>query len=106
MIADLRSWHEYTGKPVILADTGNWTATELNPRRRRSLTSQAERGENYAAMLQPLRGEPWFLGWHWCGYVENTARGWGLKDPWDEPYSDLISTVAAFNRQAVVPRPR
>lgn len=106
MIADLRSWHEYTGKPVILADTGNWTATELNPRRRSSLASQAERGEDYAAMLQPLLDEPWFLGWHWCGYVENTARGWGLKDPWDEPYSDLISTVAEFNRQAVVRRPR
>ena len=37
--------------------------------------------------LQILLDEPWFAGWHWCGYVENTGgRGWGLKDPWDEPY--------------------
>ena len=34
----------------------------------------------------------------WCAYVENTARGWGIKDPWDEPYSEFIDPVGEFNR--------
>ena len=95
--------HDQTGQTRQHWELGG---LKTKPHRHSSLTSQAERGEDYAAMLQPLLDEPWILGWHWCGYVENTARGWELKDPWDEPYSDLISTVAAFNHQAVVPRPR
>ena len=42
--------------------------------------------------------EDWFIGWHWCAYVENTARGWGIKDPWDEPYQDFVEPVTAFNK--------
>jgi hypothetical protein len=37
-------------------------------------------------------------GWHWCGYIENLNRGWGMKDPWDEPYTDYVDPVADFNR--------
>ena len=100
MVRDLRAWHAYTDKPVILADICNWTPTELNPARTSLLASQAERGADYVDSLDPLLQEPWFLGWHWCGYVENTARGWGLKDPWDEPYEDLVSAVRALNTRA------
>ena len=27
MISDLRQWHEITGKPVVIADIGNWVPT-------------------------------------------------------------------------------
>jgi hypothetical protein len=98
---DLAGWSEQTGgKPVVIADIGNWTPTELNPHRT-GLPSQAARGEDYGAALDAVRGEPWFAGWHWCAYVENTGRGWGLKDPWDEPYRDLVGPVAEHNRRAV-----
>ena len=93
------TWQEITGKPVINADLGNWTATKLNPNRKTGLSSQAERGSNYGESLNPLIREPWFLGWHWCAYVENTGRGWGIKDPWDEPYSDFADPVTAFNKR-------
>jgi len=43
--------------------------------------------------------QPWFIGWHWCAYVENTGRGWGVKDPWDEPYQEFAGPVSAFNHQ-------
>jgi hypothetical protein len=98
---DLAGWSEQTGgKPVVIADIGNWTPTELNPHRT-GLPSQAARGEDYGAALDAVRGEPWFAGWHWCAYVENTGRGWGLKDPWDEPYRDLVGPVAEHNRRTV-----
>jgi hypothetical protein len=98
---DLAGWSEQTGgKPVVIADIGNWTPTELNPHRT-GLPSQAARGEDYGAALDAVRGEPWLTGWHWCAYVENTGRGWGLKDPWDEPYRDLVGPVAEHNRRTV-----
>ena len=27
---------------------------------------------------------------HWCFYLENTAHGRGIKDPWDQPYVDFV----------------
>jgi hypothetical protein len=96
---DFQRWHEITGKPVLNADLGNWAPTKLNPHRVSGIEDQAGRGEDYVASIQPLLEEPWFLGWHWCGYVENTGgRGWGLKDPWDEPYSDMTERIAEFNK--------
>ncbi|WP_459975851.1 hypothetical protein, partial [Nocardioides pyridinolyticus] len=79
MVRRLRAWHEYTGKPVLLADVGNWTPTTLSPHRTSALESQADRASDFVAALEPLLAEPWFLGWHWCGYVENTARGLGTE---------------------------
>ena len=89
------TWQEITGKPVINADIGNWIAT---PNRKTGLSSQAERGANYEESLALLLKEPWFLGWHWCAYVENLSRGWGIKDPWDEPYREFVEPITAFNK--------
>ena len=95
---DLARWHEETAKPVIIADIGNWAPTELNPNRVSGIDDQRGRGEDYAAAINWVIGEPWFLGWHWCAYVENTGRGWGVKDPWDEPYHDFVEPVTEFNK--------
>jgi hypothetical protein len=92
------AWHQITGKPVLNADLGNWTATKLNPNRRTGLASQAARGAQYVESIGSLLAEPWFIGWHWCAYVENTGRGWGVKDPWDEPYVDFVRPVTTFNK--------
>ncbi len=103
MREDLARWSAQCGdKPVIVADTGNWVATELNPHRTNDITTHAERGADYGAALDAVRGEPWFAGWHWCGYVENTGgRGWGVKDPFDEPYRDLTDAITRHNARAV-----
>jgi hypothetical protein len=98
---DLARWSEQAGgKPVVIADIGNWTPTLLNPHRTSDIPDQAGRADDYAAALAAVRGEPWFAGWHWCAYVENTGRGWGLKDPWDEPYRDLTDPLTEINRRA------
>lgn len=100
MIDDLRSWHEITRKPVVIADIGNWCATESNPHRTNAITSQAGRGEDYAAALAAVVDEPWIIGWHWCSYIENSGRGWGIKDPYDDFYVDFSSSIAEANRSA------
>jgi hypothetical protein len=101
MLETFLSGQRITGKPVINADIGNWTATELNPKRATGLRTQAARAGNYIESISTLLHQPWFIGWHWCAYVENTARGWGMKDPWDEPYADFVDPVQRFNRAAV-----
>jgi hypothetical protein len=94
---DLARWHRYTGKPVLIADIGNWCATASNPHRGSRLRDQRHRGEDYVAAFDAVADEPWLVGWHWCAYVENFARGWGLKDPQDRAYDDLVSQVRVFN---------
>ena len=97
MVNDFARWQAIAGKPVLNADLGNWTATKLNPNRNTGLPSQAARGQDYADSLAALMTQPWFIGWHWCAYVENTGRGWGIKDPWDEPFQGIAGPVSAFN---------
>ncbi len=93
---DLARWSAQSGgKPVVIADIGNWTPTELNPHR-----TGLGSCDDYGAALDAVLGEPWFAGWHWCAYVENTGRSWGLKDPWGEPYRDLTDPMTAHNRRA------
>ena len=79
--------------------TGNWCATAMNPQRASDIPNQAARAEHYVRTLSALAARPWCLGWNWCGYVENLARGVGIKDPYDEPYRDFTEPVARFNRR-------
>jgi hypothetical protein len=76
---DLDLWSRQSGgKPVLLADIGNFCPTPMNPRRTSAIHGgQRERGEDYAASIGSVLKEKWFLGWHWCSYIENEARGWG-----------------------------
>lgn len=95
---DLAQWQEITGKPVILADIGNSCATNMNPNRKSALADQAARANDYIGSMNSVINEPWFIGWHWCAHVENTARGWGIKDPWDEPYQDFANPISEYNK--------
>lgn len=99
MIADLRGWHESTGKPVVIADIGNWVPTQMNPHRTSDMDTHAERGADYARALDLVAHEPWIIGWHWCGYIENLGRGWGIKDPLDEFYTDMTDQIRSANAQ-------
>jgi len=92
-------WHERTTRPVLIADTGNWCPTVMSPGRSGSARNQSERGAGYAASAEAFAARPWCIGWHWCGWLENPHRGFGLKDPWDEPYRDLTDRVMETNRR-------
>lgn len=95
----LDRWHRRTGLPVLVADTGNWCPTRLSPHRTGSMRDQADRAAGYVRTAEAFAALGWCLGWHWCAYVENPQRGWGLKDPWDEPYEDLVGPIAEVNRR-------
>lgn len=91
-------WHEATGLPILNPDAGNSTATAGHAARPDSLPDQAARGEHYRRSLLAVAAEPWFVGWHWCGYVENAVRGYGIKSPTDEPYRELTDVIAGTNQ--------
>ncbi|GAA3439782.1 agarase [Kutzneria kofuensis] len=93
-------WHERTGLPVLIADTGNWCPTTMSPHRTGSEPDQAARADGYELLATTFAAEDWILGWHWCSYVENPQRGFGLKDPWDEPYAELVERIAEVNGRA------
>ncbi len=57
------------------------------------------RGRDYVDMFGAVSDAPWLIGWHWCALAENQARGWGLNDPWDNPYESLVEPVQACNRR-------
>jgi hypothetical protein len=98
---DLAGWHARCGKPVVIADIGNWCATAHNPHRVSDLPDQRARAEDYVAAFEAVVEEPWLIGWHWCSYLENFSRGWGLKSPEDVAYDDLVAPITQFN--AAVP---
>jgi hypothetical protein len=91
--------HALTGLPILIVDIGNWTATPMNPDRASAIPDQAGRAVLYEQWTRRLIGQPWCLGWHWCSYVENPARGYGLKDPYDEPYRALTDPITRVNAE-------
>jgi hypothetical protein len=88
-----------TEKPVLLADIGNHCPTHFRLDQTPGIETQRDRAADYVNTMSHLLGEPWFIGWHWCAYVENKARGYGVKDPWDEPCQDFAGPVSDFNRR-------
>jgi hypothetical protein len=95
---DLARWSDSADLPVIIADIGNSAPTRLNPDRFGGLGDQAARGRQYVDSFNTVAREPWFIGWHWCSYIENEARGWGLKDENDEEYKDMVGPMTESNR--------
>ena len=44
----------------------------------------------------------WCVGYLRCGYIENEGgRGWGIVDPFNEPYEEMTGALAEFNRSAL-----
>lgn len=98
-LATIDGWHERTGRPVLIADTGNWCPTAMNPHRTGWARDQRERGALYRRTAEALAARPWCLGWHWCSWLENPHRGFGIKDPWDEPYAELVDAMTETNQR-------
>ena len=100
MVDNLRRWQQITDKPVLIADIGNWVPTTMNPHRTSDMVTQEERGQDYANGLATIMKEPWIIGWHWCGFIENLGRGWGIKDPQDNFYTAMTDLMRAANASA------
>jgi hypothetical protein len=89
-------WNAVTGKPIINADFA-WHLTPFG-QRRHGISTQRDRGEHYARWAQELFTDvPYFVGWHWCAYIENKFRQAGLKNGLDEPFTEAIAPMREAN---------
>jgi hypothetical protein len=90
--ADLKRWHEQTGKPVLVADAA----------RQYRMPDGVQRHDRtgYAETLRLLREVPGCVGYHLCGaYLRNRARNRGLRDEQEQPDTEAIEAIAKANRE-------
>jgi len=93
-------WHEFTGKPILLADSGFLAPTEIlkvGPAAANYVKDQRARGDAYIDFGTKAFSTPHVVGWGWCAYLENRARCSGVKNYMDEPYQDLVHAMREFN---------
>lgn len=91
--ANLRKWHDLTGKPVMLVDQASAIRAPDG--------SARHSGEGYAATLTALRAEPGCVGFHLCGaYLRNEARKRGLRGADEKPDAEALAAITAANREA------
>ncbi len=103
MAESLRHWHEFTGKPVLLTDSGLLAPTEIlkvGPAAPGYCKDQKERGEGYIEFGTKAFSNPYIVGWGWCGYIENRTRCSGIKTYMDNPYAELVAAMKKFNSRA------
>jgi len=93
-VAHLRTWHEKTGKPVLLADA----AGLIRPESPEGFVSND--GEWYADVLAKLFDNPGCIGFHLCGaYQRNKARRRGLLDEMESPDQKNVERISAANER-------
>jgi hypothetical protein len=91
--ANLRKWHDLTGKPVLLADHALAT--------RRGDGVQMHDGQGYTETLATLRSLPGCVGYHLCGaYLRNTTRNRALRAADETLDSNAVAAITAANREA------
>lgn len=91
--ANLRKWHDLTGKPVLLADQ----CVSI----RQPDGVQLHDGAGYTATLAALRDLPGCVGYHLCGaYLRNTARNRALRAADETPDTAALTAITAANRKA------
>jgi hypothetical protein len=86
---------------VLISDMLYLAPTELLKVGRNAksyVPDQKARGQAYASFAQAAFSQPYVVGLHWCGFIENRTRKSGLKNYLDEPYEDCVSRMQEFNR--------
>lgn len=88
--ANLRLWHDKTGKPVLLADH----AAVI----KHTDGSQSHDGAGYTSMLETLTALPGCVGYHLCGaYLRNDTRKRALRNADETPDTEAIKAITRAN---------
>jgi len=96
-IHNSKHYHAVAGKPIINADVG-FHIRPFGQENPHGIKTQKERGEAYAKWARACFEEPYFIGWHWCAYIENKTRMAGLKDRFNEPLNEAVDVIREFNK--------
>jgi hypothetical protein len=86
MSADLRRWHELTGKPLLIADAA----------------PPARAIGRYGDLIEAVAELPFIVGFHYCGaYLKNNARGHGLRDHFNRELVEITGPVRRANQRTL-----
>ena len=93
-VTHLKSWHDKTGKPVLLADAARMKWQTVPGEFTRN------EGDWYAETLAELFGNPGCIGFHLCGaYQRNRARRYGLIDEQEQPDQENVAAMRVANEE-------
>jgi hypothetical protein len=98
---DLARWHDLSGRPIVISDMLYLAPTELLKVGHNApcyVPDQKARGKAYAAFADVAFSQPYIVGLHWCGFIENRARKSGLKNYLDVPYEECVRQMREFNQ--------
>jgi hypothetical protein len=106
----LAAYHERTGLPVIQGDTGfAFLRQRQSDVKGERVADAEEMGQSYCRYLRSMAAETWFLGWHFCGFLEewddpDVATPWpcenGFLDPYEAPHEAALAHVRRANARA------
>lgn len=107
----LTQLHRQTGRPILNGDScfSCVKPPEQTQVKGLLLSNQSEVGQAYHDYLRNLCSEPYMVGWHHCGFVEQWDGGkshdWeinenGFFDPFMRPHASLVERVSTANAQA------
>ena len=110
-IPRLKELYAHTEKPILMGDS-SFSAPNLNVPNPKGVRvkSQKEVGDAYYNYLQSIMGEPYIIGWHYCGFIEGSpdlvrfhrffSIQNGLLQPDGTPHQDAIDRVTEANSKA------
>ena len=100
MQADLGYWYQFSGKPILLADSAFLAPTDtlkIRPEVEIYVPDQTERGLAYQRFARQAFSCPWIIGWHWCAFGCSQGRKSGLLNGEDRPYDECVNLMKTFN---------
>ncbi|MCK5006586.1 MAG: hypothetical protein KAR73_04315 [Spirochaetales bacterium] len=104
-------WYRIIEKPVIATDSCYAVPKPKMPDPYGPhVSGHRERGLSYRRYVEALFGRPYGIGWLWCGYIDwlqgsgppgkqVVHQHSGLKDEYDEPYTEVTDILTETNRQ-------
>lgn len=95
---ELDEGQKLCGKPLLVADMGNWCVMEMNQQGKSALNGYEERGRDDEEVAGMLMEQSWCVGVHWRGYIEKKTGEWGAVDPFDETDGEVMEAIPACNR--------
>ncbi|MCF2525931.1 hypothetical protein [Yinghuangia soli] len=112
---DLRTFHELSGRPILVTELSSRAADAGLPNTVPSglpvEATQEQRGVRYGEYVGPLFGAPWVVGVHWYRYADSPTGGraqpddgqdsnFGLVSSSDEPWDPVVQRMTEVNARA------
>jgi len=95
MTSFLKHVYELTSKPILMADTAPFSFSNLDQPYPQQRLLKGKELEEFGRKLYSI---PYVIGWHYCSWIGNKARGCGLKYLNDEPDHEIVNALKTVHK--------